>query len=74
MREVATFDGAINGPDMAGVRWEQSPNGFKVFTGLPLVDLSCETDDWSCITLERQFETYVWNNDLQEFEILFDEK
>jgi hypothetical protein len=74
LREITTFDGTINGPDMAGVRWEQSPKGFKVFTGLPLVDLNCATDDWSCITLERQFETYVWNNDIEEFEILLDEK
>jgi hypothetical protein len=58
--ELATLDGALNGPDGAGIRWEDvdADSVVEVLAGLPLVDLASRTlpDD-----LTRRFQVYRWD-------------
>lgn len=60
LTELAVLDGFINGADGAGIRWQTTAGGFVVQAGLPLLnpDASPSFDD---IRLERQFESYVWD-------------
>lgn len=71
--ELAKFDGFINGADMVGVRWEQNEDSFRVFTGLPLIDLNCQSRTWSCVTLGRHFHTYEWQADTETFQLASEE-
>jgi hypothetical protein len=60
LSELATLDGAINGADGAGIRWESTAEGFKVEAGLPLIDPDANPN-LADLRLERQFQTYVWD-------------
>jgi dipeptidyl aminopeptidase/acylaminoacyl peptidase len=60
LAELAHLDGSVNGPDGVGVRWEKTSEGFKVETGLPLVDPDA-FPTLDNLRLGREFQTYVWN-------------
>lgn len=66
LNELATLDGAINGPDGTGVHWESTAEGFKVEAGLPLIDPDANPS-LDSLRLERQFQTYVWDEESRGF-------
>jgi sugar lactone lactonase YvrE len=68
LSELATLDGAINGADGAGIRWESTLEGFKVEAGLPLIDPEANPS-LSDLRLERQFQTYVWDEGSKGFRV-----
>jgi dipeptidyl aminopeptidase/acylaminoacyl peptidase len=68
LAELATLDGVINGPDGAGIRWQETEDGFRVEAGLPLIDLDALTG-FEEIRLERDFEGYVWDAESESFEV-----
>lgn len=60
LAEIANIDGAINGEDGVGIRWETGKDGFYVFAGLPLAIENCAWG-FACVTLDRRFQKYRWN-------------
>jgi hypothetical protein len=65
---LATLDGAINGADGAGIRWENTAEGFKVEAGLPLIDPDANPS-LADLRLARQFQTYVWDEGSRGFKV-----
>lgn len=68
LTELATLDGVINGADGAGIRWERTAEGFKVEAGLPLLDPDTNPNLGN-LRLERQFQTYIWDERSKGFKI-----
>lgn len=66
MTELAQLDGVINGADGRGIRWQQPAEGFEVEAGLPLLDPDA-AETWSDLRLEREFQTYRWDEERGEF-------
>jgi len=66
--ELTTLDGFINGADGVGIRWEDTAEGFKVQAGLPLIDPDA-FPTFSDIRLEREFQTYVWDEGSNGFKV-----
>ena len=66
LTELATLDGALNGPDGAGVRLEDlnGDDTIEVLVGLPLVSLE-HPIAWPDPT--RRFQVYRWDADDGEF-------
>ncbi|MFN8454112.1 MAG: hypothetical protein U0401_05450, partial [Anaerolineae bacterium] len=66
--ELTHLDGVINGADGRGIRWQQSAQGFEVQAGLSLLDPDT-TQSWSDLRLEREFQTYRWDEGSQSFKV-----
>jgi len=68
LAELATLDGVINGPDGAGIRWQETEEGVRVEAGLPVIDVDALTG-FEEIRLERDFQSYVWDAESESFEV-----
>jgi hypothetical protein len=64
--ELASLDGVINGEDGVGVRWENTAEGLKVETGLPLIDPDA-SPTLADLQQEREFQTYRWDEISRSF-------
>jgi hypothetical protein len=64
--ELATLEGAFNGPDGAGIRWKDIDGDGKleILAGLPFVDLN---DSKLPENLDRRFRVYRWNATTHKF-------
>ena len=67
--ELTTLDGFINGADGVGIRWESTAENFEVQAGLPLIDPDA-FPTFSDIRLERELQTYVWDEGSQGFKVV----
>jgi hypothetical protein len=66
MMEIATIEGAVNGPDGVGVHWEDMDGDgvVEILAGLPIIDLEHRTipDSYA-----RRFEIHRWDAVEQSF-------
>lgn len=70
LNELTAIDGAINDGDGVGIKWENTEDGFRLFTGLPLAkDDNCGRS-FACVTLERHFQTYRWDKAINSFSLV----
>ena len=63
LEEMSALDGVINGEDGVGIKWNRGNNEFRLFVGIPDDgDMRCQSQSiFSCITLNRRFQTYRWD-------------
>ncbi|TAH51424.1 MAG: hypothetical protein EYC68_10940 [Chloroflexota bacterium] len=58
LEAIAHLSGTLNGPDGAGVRWEQQNGATIFFAGIAP---AAECDAFSCLDTTRRWKTYRWD-------------
>lgn len=61
---LAKLDGAVNGADGAGIRWQKTKDGkVEVLVGFPFMPLDNKLTTWPI--LQRRFQVYRWDEKAQ---------